>query len=66
MGDAAGAPLRFESLSDAQVASAFDFLPLVQHTLKQMAHASADASSQAADAATLQAAVRFPGADTHE
>lgn len=52
----AAAPLRFESLSDAQVAFAFDFLPLVQNTLRQMAHASATPAAHHADAAALQAA----------
>ena len=33
-------PLSLASLTDEQLAAAFDFLPLLQHTLKQVAHVS--------------------------
>jgi hypothetical protein len=57
-------PLSLASLSDAQLQSAFDFLPLLQHTLRQMAHVSAAAvggppssssPSSAQDSAALSA-----------
>lgn len=53
---AATAPLlSFGSLTDAQVAHAFDFLPLVQHACQQVQHTSGTVA-QAEDAKAVQLA----------